>query len=406
MSCFSHYRSFAAAAILLAGLASLPGCESAGSQQTIKEEQRNRWNLTRVGVLYQLAQQQYQVGDYDKCRETLKQAFALGVPHAPIEILAAKVDLEKGNLETAAAHLKTATQIDAAAPEPYYLLGVTYQRWQNMQTAHDYYKLAWEKKPTEPLYLLAVVEMKITLGQYNEAQKLLEEKIVYFEQSAAIRAALARICTLRGDYEQACKHYRDATILSPDDANLRQNYAESLYFAHRYADAIPIFEDLRSNAALTDKRSLLTLLGQSYLHARRPRDARAVFSDQTHDDPNDMTAWINLGRATLQLEDYVQAAGAARRVLKSEPQNVQALLLLGLAQQKLGQWDQAQATLARAHLLSPGDSMILCLLGVSAQKLGQLEQAQKFYSEALQLNPQDTWAQELLAAARPTRVSP
>ena len=46
----------------------------------------------------------------------------------------------------------------------------------------------------------------------------------------AARAALAKIAVLKGDYEGASKYYRDATLLSPDDTNLRQNYAESLFF--------------------------------------------------------------------------------------------------------------------------------------------------------------------------------
>ena len=63
------YRTLAAAALVLPLLTWLPACESMNGQQTAKELQRNRWNQTRINVLYQLAQQQYQVGDYDKARD-------------------------------------------------------------------------------------------------------------------------------------------------------------------------------------------------------------------------------------------------------------------------------------------------------------------------------------------------
>jgi Flp pilus assembly protein TadD len=255
------YRTLAAACLAAPILAALPACDST-KQATAKDEQRAYWNNTRIGVLYQLATQQYQVGDYDKCRETLKQALALGYPHAPTHILAAKVELEKGSVELAADHLKTAVQIDAANPEPYYLLGVVYQRWQNNQAAHDYYKLAFDKKPAEALYLLALVEMKITLGQLDDAQKLLDDKAVYFEQSAAVRAAQARLAVLRNDYPKAVTYYRDATLLCPEDLHLRQNYAEALYFAGRYSEALPVLEALHAETGVEDHVSVQMLLAR------------------------------------------------------------------------------------------------------------------------------------------------
>lgn len=401
-----HYRTFVLASLAATAIFGLSACGPLTHHETIKEEQTNRWNQTRIGVLQQLAQQQYQVGDYDKCKETLTQAYRLNFPYAPIEILAARVDLEKGSLESASAHLQTAIQLDVNNPEPYYLLGVVYQRWQNSQTAHDYYHLAFEKKPTEARYLLAVAEMKITLGQHDEAQKLLEDKLVYFEQTAAIRVALGKLYTLKGDHAAACKFYREASLLSTDDQSIRQDYATSLFFAGRYAEALPILEDLHRTPNLQDKSDLRSLLGQTYLYLHRPRDARSCFAELARERPYDTGVRLNLGKATLQLEDLNQAASIARGILKTEPDNVQALILLGLTQQKQKQWTPAQDTLARAHQLAPKDTTILCLLGLSAQRLGQPAQAVDLYHEALAVKPNDPWAQELLTSAAPARFTP
>lgn len=400
------YRTLATAALALPLLSLLPACGSLSGQQTQKQEQHNRWNQTRIGVLYQLAQQQYQVGDYDKARATLRQAFALNYPHAATHVLAAKVEIEKGGLQVAADHLKTAIQIDANYVEAYYLQGVVYQRWQNNQAAHDYYKIAWEKKPNEALFLLALVEMKIALNQQDDARKLLEEKLVYFEQTAAVRAALARLYALAGDHAQAVTFYRAASLLSPEDLTLRQNFAEELYFAGRYSECLPILEDLAKNPAAEDRASVRTVLGKTYIALRRPRDARSIFAEITRDDPNDNLAWLELGRATLQLEDYQQAASVAQRVLKIEPRNLDALILLSLCQHKQKQWDSARTTLAKAHDVAPTNPTVLCLMGVTAQNLGQKEQAVDFYAEALKLKPSDPWAEELLATAKPGAAVP
>ena len=159
--------------------------------QTIKQEQYQRWHMAKLGVQFQLAQQQYAVGDYDKCKATLAEARTMGEPHSGLELLAAKVDIEKGDLDSASVHLKDAVHLAPNDPEPYYLLGVVYQRWQKLEVAADYYQQAWDRKSNDARLMLAVVEMKITLGQLDDAQRILEDKLVYFEQTAAVRIALA-----------------------------------------------------------------------------------------------------------------------------------------------------------------------------------------------------------------------
>jgi Flp pilus assembly protein TadD len=115
----------------------LGGCSSSGPQQathkTMAATQYEKWNKARLAIMMQLATQQYEVGDYDKCRETLAQALALNVPSAPVYALGAKVELEKGSLELAENYLKTAVTVDPNNAECYYLLGVLYQRWENTE---------------------------------------------------------------------------------------------------------------------------------------------------------------------------------------------------------------------------------------------------------------------------------
>ncbi len=398
-------------------LAPLNGCSSSSTpkeHQTMNQEQSNRWNATRVAVMLQLATQQYQVGDYDKCRDTLQQGFAMNYPCAALHTLAARVELEKGSLEVANTHLKLAVQLDAADPEPYYLLGVLYQRWQNNQTAHDYYNLAWQKKPSEAIYLLAVVEMEMAMGKYDDAQRLLEDKVIYFEQSAAVRAALAKIYTMKGQFDLASKFYREATVLSPDDASLRRNLAESYFFAGQYNEALPVLERIVSDGANTktqdpsapptddnasvDDPSVHLLLGRTYMALHRIPEARNVLADIVHDDPHNDLAWLTLGKAALEMGDVAQASNAVHHVLKDDPNNLDGLIVMAAAQQKMRAWEQAQQTLDRAVKIAPTDTTVLCMLGLNVQSQGKPAQAAEFYNKALAAKPDDSWAQELLAS--------
>jgi tetratricopeptide (TPR) repeat protein len=380
----------------------LTGCGGGQKHnETMREKQFGKWNLTRIGILYQLAEQQYKVGDYDKCQESLKDAFALKLDYAPIHILAAKVHIEKANLELALEQLNKAIQIKPSEPEPYYLLGVLYQRWQKPEVACDYYRQAWTRKQDEARYMLATVEMEISLGRLDEAQSILESKMVYFEQSAALRVALARIATLKNDFPTAAKCYRDAVTLMPDDHNLRRSFADTLFYAKQYKEAAQILEDLKKRADTTDRPNLMTMLGQSYMHLRRHQDARNCFQEVVRDRPDDLNAYLNLGKACVQTGDLGISLSAARKILRSEPDNVQAMIVMALVQQKQKKWNDASVTLNKAARVAPQDTTVLCMLGVNAQQQGKKSEAVAWYEKAVRVNPSDAWAVELLGRAKP-----
>jgi len=378
------------------------GCEDMGkTQSTMQKEQYDRWNLTRVGVMLQLAQQQYEVGDYDKCRKTLDEAFATHAPSAPLHILYAKVEIEKGSLEAAAAHLEEAARLDPNAPEPFYLLGVVYQRWQKSDVAADYYQQAWDRKPSEALYMLAVVEMKISLGKLDEAQKILENKEVYFEQSAALRVALGRIASLKGDHALACKHYRDAVILMPDDRKVRRTYAEELCLSGKYNDAAAIFEDMSKDATGAEKDSMLLMLAECYLNIRRPLDARNNLQEVVRDNPNDPVAYFMLAKTCIQTNDLGIALASTHKVLSLEPDNSKAMILSAVIQQRQRNWADSRTTLDKALKLAPNDPTILCMIGRSAEELGKKDEAASFYQKAVDADPKDSWAAQLLERVKP-----
>ena len=368
------YRTLALAALLAMATA---GCEA--EHQKFKERASKDWENARMGFLYEVAEQQYKVGDYSKCKEQLTQMLAAGTPFEPMYVLAAKVSLatESGSLDDAANSLKKALELKPDDAEAYYLLGVVYQRWQKLDTAADYYEQASERKATEANYVLAVVEMKITLGKLDEAKQLLENKVGFFEQSAAMRVALAKIATLQGDWAGAAKQYREATMLLPEEKELRWSYAEALFDAGKYNDAAKIFENMRNDppkmpkarelakgstakdeavedakreedAAKSMKSSLLMMLGECYVQLQRPLDARDCFQEVIRLQPENLPAYVSLGKICLLTNDLRLTSAAAQKVLKSEPQNLDALILQAAVQQKQKQWSDALETLALA----------------------------------------------------------
>jgi tetratricopeptide (TPR) repeat protein len=418
--------------VLTAAIAlSFAGCEAEHKKFVKESQQMKSWEIQRVGIMNQVAEQQYRVGELDKCRETLKQALAIDAPYAPIHILAAKVEMEGGSLEEAATHLKRAAALDGKDPESLYLLGVVYQRIQKFDTALGYYLQASEKNANEARYALAAAEMQITLGQLDDARQLLEDKVDFFEQSPAMHIALARIATLQGDPARAARCYRDATVLLPEDKNVRWSYAAALLDAGKHADAARILQNLRDDppappkspaslsaktpdavkaaeaetdaaAATSIRAGIVMMLGECYIGLNRPLDARDCFQEVIRLQPDNTTAYLSLGKTCLLTGEYNLTTAAAQKVLRLQPDNVNALILQATAQQKEKNYTGAQTTLARAAALAPADETVLCLQGLVAIQLGQKDAATAYLVKAVALNPSDTWAESLLEQVRPT----
>ncbi len=414
------FRSMALAAAVLAG-SMTAGCQA--EHNKFSADSKKEFEGAKLGILYQVAEQQYKVGDYDKCKEGLAQMLATKASFAPMHTLAAKVDLEGGSLDDAATQLRKSMEITPNDPEPYYLLGVVYQRWQQLDTAAGYYEQAAAKKPDEAMYVLAAAEMKISTGKLDEAREYLNDKIMYFDQSSAMRVALGRIATLQGKTADAVKDYRDATLLTPEDKNIRWSYASALFDDEKYSDCARILEDMRddppiheevsptlakgADAATDDqakdsaKIGLLMMLGESYVNMKRPLDARQCFQDVIRVQPENVSAYLSLGKTCLMTGELNLTLAAAQKVLRNDPANVQAKILEAAVQQKQKKWSEAYDTLSPMAAATPQNETVLCMLGLSEIQLGKKEQAQSDLEKAVAVSPTDSWASELLAEVKP-----
>src|SRR5271170_7281393 len=188
--------------LFCAAAAGLAGCESTKPQPTQSEAAQKQWSQARAGVLETLAADQYRNGNFDKCQATLDEALRLTPQNGNLHILAARLAIEQGSLETAEKQLEQAKKLDPANPEADYLTGVVLQRWQQPEQAFEAYDAAVKKNPDELSYLMAKAEMLVVLNRPVEALELLQAKVVYFEHSAAIRDAVGQLLVQQGRYAE------------------------------------------------------------------------------------------------------------------------------------------------------------------------------------------------------------
>jgi Flp pilus assembly protein TadD len=374
------------------------GC---GSQQkpelTNKEKGRKQWNEARSSVLYRLAKEQFEAGNLVDCRKSLDQAASLNPDNPAIRVLSAKVAIEQGLLEPAERELREARTADPNNAEAYYLSGVIYQRWQKPQEALNFYVQATEKAPADLPYILARAEMLVSLDRRTEALGLLQERLTYFENSAAIRDAVGQLLVQSGKYAQAVPILKQATILATDEPQLREHLALAMFYAKQYNDAVQVFQKLLKEERYNSRADLITALGECYMQTNRPREARDQFIIASNLEPSSVTVWLNLGKVALQMSDVSRAELSLKKALSLDPNRSESHLMFGylrLNQNKLG---DALQSFRKASTLDPKDSVSVCMMGYVLEKLGKTSEAMKYYAQALRIKPNDELATTLMA---------
>jgi tetratricopeptide (TPR) repeat protein len=389
-------RLLAAAAIAAALAAGSVGCESA--QKTPKEEAMAKWNAARAGVLYSLASDQYKAGNFDDARKTVGEALKMDPQNARLHVLSAKLAIEQGRLEQAESALANARQCDPLNAEADYLTGVVYQRWQKRDLALQHYEAASLKAPAELAYLLARSETLVELDRSKEALRLLEEKVVYFENSATIRDAVGQLLLQQGRTAEAIEMFRAASVLTPDDDQVREHLALAQFQNKDWRDADRTFGQLLEKKEFENRADLHLAQGECRLQLRRYVDARGSFENVTRLDPSLPGGWLGLAKTAVQMKDERRADLSIRKVLSLQPGSAEGFILLGYLRLNQARWSEAVTAFERASNLDPRDPLALCMTGYAMEKLGRKTDALDYYGRALRLDPKDELAHRLMTA--------
>lgn len=395
-------RSLRSAAVTATALALLvnSGCSSTPKAND-KEVATKHWNAARSAVLTSLAKDQYQAGNFDKCRTTVDDALRMTPESEPLHLLSAKLLIEKGQLEQAEKELDLARKYAPNDGEPYYLSGVIYQRWRKPEAALGLYKSAYEKSPAELAYLLAAGEMLVAMDKPQEALDLLAGKIDYFEHSGAIRDAAGQILLQLGKLDEAVSMFRTASILSETDETIRERLAKALLAHKDYREGIDVLTRLLQSEGYAKRGDLFLALGQCQIEIGKTREARVSFETATQLDATSAAAWRGLGRAALEIGDYKRAELSLTRATKLDGGHAETQLLMGYVQLRQNRLAEALKCFQAAAAIDREDTMSLCMIGYVLEKMGRSDEAASYYGKALRIKPGDNLASQLMAGVDP-----
>jgi tetratricopeptide (TPR) repeat protein len=383
---------------LLLPVAVVAGCATPANKQTeARADAMKQWNGARASVLAGLAKDEYQNGNFDKCRATVNEALAMSPDNADLHILSAKLAIEQNQLEFAERELAMARKCDPKNGEADYLSGVVSQRWQQPQSAYEFYTSASEKAPAELAYLLARAEMLVALDRREEALALLNQKVVYFEHSAVIRDAVGELLVQDHRYPEACEMLRQATILANDDNQIREHLAFAYYYAGDYRAAADILQRLSQDADYSKRAEIFLTLGECELAIDHLPAARNAYEMAAQLSPNDIHVWQGLAKIALEAGQFRSAELSINKILSMDPTSSDGQLLYGYLRLRQNRLNDAVEAFRKVQDAGT-DPEMLCMIGLAFERAGRAEEAAKYYAKALRLKPEDELATRLMAS--------
>ncbi len=285
-----------------------------------------------------------------------------------------------------------------------------YERERIWQAAVQIYQHALEVAPHEDQYYLYLGRAYLELAkdpQLEAAQKLmvLDECRKALERALALNplntdhsANLARLyhtwaaVTPDADDQmaklnQSLNYYQQATRLSPNNAQLLNEWAEVYMVAGQFEQAQ---EKLEASLALDQEFDMTYYtFGNLYQYNNQWQLAAEMYEKGLALNPNVTQRWGILSTIYVRLGRYDDAVSATLQILERRPDDFDALKNLALLYRDQGQFEQAIVYAQRAAETHPEQIAVYQLLGELYRAVRDLTSAEVAYRQALQMSPQD-----------------
>ena len=309
-------------------------------------------------------------------------------------MLEGRIYLETHRLEAAAESFEEALQLEPGNADAHYYYGIVYQRWSDDAKASEHYLAAYEMDPASVGYLLAAAESMVALKQFDAAERLLKDKLAYFEHNSAMHQLLAQIAMLRGDPESAADLYAEARRLDPEDDTLLEELAQAQYAAGRYSDCYRSVKQLRETTD-PDRTDLELLEARCLTFMDEGAEARHLYLELTRLRPTDPEVWIELGAVAWELGDFHRMALCGARVTSLAPDRFEGYLLKGINERHHGNLEEAATFLKEAAKRSDDVALPHLILGRVLEQLDDPHAALDAYASGALAEPESSEAKAL-----------
>ena len=162
-----------------------------------------------------------------------------------------------------------------------------------------------EKKALD--YSVRLARDYIRQSNWDAAKRHLKKAIEMDKSNAEIYEAMALVFQNTGELELADKNYRKSIRLNGNFSRVRNNYAAFLYQQKRYQEAVAQLQRVTEDTLYSKRASAYVNLGRAYLQLDQASEAEQAFKRAHLMDKRNVGLLYELADVYFKLEDYAQS---------------------------------------------------------------------------------------------------
>lgn len=280
---------------------------------------------------------------------------------------------------------REAVAIDPFLWEAHYNWGVVLRRRGELREAAAHFKSAHDIQPAAHEPTLALAEAQYALGEGEQASDLLEAYLAAHPDSPGVRVGLTAMLRERGMYDDALKQAREALVRNAQDTQALAEVGR-IYRAQGELDVAELV--LKKALDLdADSAALQNDLGLVALARGDTQLAFSYFAKASELDAAFTPSRMNRASVLLNAGDYAAAATEYQSVLAGHPDDADAHVGLGVALRGQGEPRKAKKEYELALLLVPNHAAANFNLAVLlAEFLEQRAEARPLFARFLELS--------------------
>ncbi len=262
------------------------------------------------------------------------------------------------------------------ASEPYILIGQTHLQTKNYEKALANFQTALEKNPDSADAAIGIVQSYIHLNEFDLARETADG--AHYPDNQELEYYRAMLLAYDSEYDRSESHFQEL-IETTEDEEIRQN-------TQLFLDAYEEYELEQGG----QESHLRTLLAQACTDTEEYELATTILYQVLSETPTYRDAWILLGYAYLNLEDYSNATSAFEEATELDTTKPETNYFLALAYFGQDRLEEAitYLELALVYGFEP-QVQVYQKLAETYFLLEDYESATRNYEKVLELNDSD-----------------
>jgi tetratricopeptide (TPR) repeat protein len=383
--------------VLMLAMAVCVGCVSHTTEKTTEKKlAKERIDKASAGIKLHLAQQKYEENCFDEAEKIISECIAADPNSAQAHLLYGKLFLAGDKLADAEKELSLAVNIDGELGEGWYWLGLAAQKSGQGQQSLVYYNKALALSPADVDYILAVAEMYAEQEKFEDAIKLLEERIAAMPREISLKTAAADLMWGLGENERAIKLYKEAMLMKDDDDSIAEALGLCYVFSSRWNEGAEIFNKLaekyshlgEAGGQNEQKKSLyLQMAALCSMNCAQYERAINCYNKLSVKEKDNAEIWVKMGQASLGAGSAERALMCGERALALQPGDADATALVGCAQYSVGDFAAAIKTFEKITSDEKNRGLSWLMKARCYERLGLNDQAGQAYKKAFEIEP-------------------